>query len=1052
MKIKYILLLITSLFFSVITTGQHQLYFETFKGTNSFMLNDTGFGSNSGNNKWIVDTNYFAGGIYPKTINEDSTYGGTISYAPYSNYLHIYDSATAHLSGYLNDNYTPNDSSTRFAHMTSGICTKALTNINFNFFYLCPSITSYGVVVYSINGAPWITTGDTLRNRRKWQYATITNPAFTNVEDLKFGFLWHNNKATSLQDSTGLGVDDISLFGTYDSIAHPIKCMFTTIPVLTDSCLGSNASVYFSATLTDSTCSAIWDVYMSDGSGNFPGSYAWYTTIGPNNFNDITSYWYLTPPSGFATVGHCYRFKMERTTYPFLAYLDSVCFPFDSCPGTITTLEPPPVLDTNPICAGSVIDVPFYSTGIYGIYNNYYAQLIDSVGSSAIIDTIGYLASNIAYPYPPGDIVSTIPTKVPAGCKYYVQVVSTTANRKPTIYGPFCIQHCDILTNNQQSLQACLQGCKKQPQGYSDTIIYKTHKFDSLAHYHKGNKFKVQLIQFALPPFTSFGAINTGLLGAVVDTVTGKLRLHVPCPDTLFANGINPGVYYARVIADSSNYTDSSFGSLIHLTIGEPADSLYLTMSPLTGPYCSTSTLSFYANPNQSGPPYNSTYNWWEKDARFGTSPFSSVTTAYLGLNSGADTFHIVCQENNYGCLGTRTTLPDTVIVIGPPNITPTGPTYVCLTDTGKFSIPFANNTNYSWKISAPAHADTSNNVLKIKFNAVGTAKISVVAFNTCFTDSAVWNVHVIATPVPVIKAVPSTPVCEGTPITLSATGGTTYKWNNGKTGPSIVVIPSKDTTYWVAASNKGCTVNDNIKLLINPKPAVNITLCIGDTITMKATGANTYNWSPSSGLTIHDSIAKTMLSSTQTYTVIGTNHSNCTDTTSISVDPNNKTFVLSSAPSGQGVQLSAKGGTSYFWSPSTGLNCDTCASPFATPQITTIYTVTIKNNSGCSVTDTITAEATGDCTIFIPDAFTPGNPNNQNTILYIRSECLALVDFKIFDRWGNEVFESTNINQGWDGTFKGQPMNTATFVYYVNGTSVEGKTVTKKGNVALVR
>ncbi len=1062
MKIKYIQLFVISMVISVAAHCQHQLYFENFEGsTNTFTINDSVKAKKTfGNNKWIVNKIYTGGVGVPNTLNEDSTFGGTISYAPYGKYLHIFDSASTK----VNDAYNPKDSSYAFAHMTTGVCTKSLTNIHLNFFYLCQgSPTAYGVLVYSINGGAWTPTGDTLRYRYKWQYATpAPSSAYDNVEDLRFGFLWKNNNGSG-KDTSALGLDDISIYATYDSINHPIKCTFQTI--LDDSCLGGSEYVYFGATLSDSTCDAIWDVYMSNGNGQFPGLYAWYGYVGPSYYNDINNYWYLTYPNSFTTVGHCYKFKLVRTVYPYLSFTDSVCFPFDTCPGTITTLQPPATLDTNAVCAGSVIDVPFFSVGIYDIYNVYFCQLIDSIGNTATIDTIGHLVSNVAYPYPPGDIVSTIPYTVPAGCRYYVRVVCNTGNRPSTMWGPFCIQHCDIVTdsNTSQTLQACLESCRKEPKGWHDSIIYDIHKYDSIAKYAKGNKFEVQLIQFVnYPP--SFGAINTGLLGAVYDTTSGKMYIHVPCPDTLFANGINPGVYYIRVIADSSSFSDSSLGTLVHLTIGEPADSMYLTVSS-TGPYCTGSNINVNANPNDGNPPYNSTYSWWVTDKTHGRQPFNNWTYPYLSFyNSTGDTLIVTCQENNNGCLGNMATLSDTIIVIGEPNINKTGPTYLCLGDTGQYSIPFANNTNYIWSLPPKVHADTSNNVLKIRFDSVGVFTFTVLAINPCYSRNQTWTVHVIKPPVPVIVSSPSNTFCAGVVDTLKVSGGTSYKWSTGSNKTSITVAPVRDTAYWVKVSNQGCSLNDTVRLTVLASPKVLVkqdtTVCFGDTTTLKASGAHTYIWLPNTGLVNNtDSIVKAVVTANQTYTVTGTALDGCKDTNTVSVGVLNTTGSVSSAtsiPEGASVTLLAGGGSSYVWAPSTGLACDTCPSINATPSVTTTYTVTIKDANGCYVSDTVTVDVIPNCGLFVPNAFSPGNPNKQNIVLYVRSECLTnnSFDFIVYDRWGNKVFESKDLKTGWDGTFNnaGQPMNPGTYVYYVTGITTGGKTLTKKGNVALIR
>ncbi|HTB07488.1 MAG TPA: gliding motility-associated C-terminal domain-containing protein [Bacteroidia bacterium] len=88
---------------------------------------------------------------------------------------------------------------------------------------------------------------------------------------------------------------------------------------------------------------------------------------------------------------------------------------------------------------------------------------------------------------------------------------------------------------------------------------------------------------------------------------------------------------------------------------------------------------------------------------------------------------------------------------------------------------------------------------------------------------------------------------------------------------------------------------------------------------------------------------------------------------------------------------------------------------------------------------------------LFIPNAFSP-NKDGQNDILYVRGDCISSMDFIIFDRWGAKVFESNNVNYGWDGTYKGKPMNTASFAYFLKAVLLDGTTVQKKGNITLVR
>ncbi len=155
--------------------------------------------------------------------------------------------------------------------------------------------------------------------------------------------------------------------------------------------------------------------------------------------------------------------------------------------------------------------------------------------------------------------------------------------------------------------------------------------------------------------------------------------------------------------------------------------------------------------------------------------------------------------------------------------------------------------------------------------------------------------------------------------------------------------------------------------------------------------------------------------------------------------------------------------GVSYSWHPTTGLSNPNAAQTYASPTVTTTYTLTVKNDSisGCACADSISTDTVTirvcppppplENNIFIPSAFSP-NGDGQNDILLPKGNNVATLYMAIFDRWGNKVFESENINEGWDGNYKGKPCETATYSYYANGSYEDGKMFSTKGNVTLVR
>jgi gliding motility-associated-like protein len=118
------------------------------------------------------------------------------------------------------------------------------------------------------------------------------------------------------------------------------------------------------------------------------------------------------------------------------------------------------------------------------------------------------------------------------------------------------------------------------------------------------------------------------------------------------------------------------------------------------------------------------------------------------------------------------------------------------------------------------------------------------------------------------------------------------------------------------------------------------------------------------------------------------------------------------------------------------------------------IYTVVVMDSTGCSTTEQITVNDLNiDCDFFIylPNAFTP-NADGENDLLYLRGKGIESFTMVIYNRWGNKVFETSDINEGWDGTYKGKPLNSAVFVYVVNATFTNGETIFKKGDVSILK
>jgi gliding motility-associated-like protein len=101
--------------------------------------------------------------------------------------------------------------------------------------------------------------------------------------------------------------------------------------------------------------------------------------------------------------------------------------------------------------------------------------------------------------------------------------------------------------------------------------------------------------------------------------------------------------------------------------------------------------------------------------------------------------------------------------------------------------------------------------------------------------------------------------------------------------------------------------------------------------------------------------------------------------------------------------------------------------------------------------TDTVTVDVTIHYSLFVPGSFSP-NGDGKNDVLFVRGAGIKTLDFIVYDRFGEKVFESTNVNDGWDGTFRGKDCNSGIFVWYVTAEYFDGNTDIQKGDVSIVR
>ena len=153
-----------------------------------------------------------------------------------------------------------------------------------------------------------------------------------------------------------------------------------------------------------------------------------------------------------------------------------------------------------------------------------------------------------------------------------------------------------------------------------------------------------------------------------------------------------------------------------------------------------------------------------------------------------------------------------------------------------------------------------------------------------------------------------------------------------------------------------------------------------------------------------------------------------------------------------QPLQLNASGGSHYEWSPHDFLSNPFIANPIAILTKDQTYIVTVKNDDGCEVKDTLKIKVFDHLDVYVPSAFTP-NGDGRNDVLHIIAPGLKeLYYFRLYNRWGQPVFETKDLLKGWDGTVRGQVPETGMYVWIMKGVNYLGNVVEGKGTVTLIR
>lgn len=311
--------------------------------------------------------------------------------------------------------------------------------------------------------------------------------------------------------------------------------------------------------------------------------------------------------------------------------------------------------------------------------------------------------------------------------------------------------------------------------------------------------------------------------------------------------------------------------------------------------------------------------------------------------------------------------------------------------------------------------------------------------------------------------------------------GGFSYHWDFGVNGVAndtssefqpTFVYPDTGTYVVKLVVNPHTTCTDSISRLVKVYPKFKATYmyqglqCPGSPITFTDLSSSTFkpitewDWNFGDGGTAYDSVVTHTYTQGGTYNVslISKNIRGCTDTLlkRITIDnfrpfAGNDTTIVK----GSSIDFNATGGTQYLWAPSTYLNDTTINDPVGyypdTGRFT--YVLHVVSPFGCQGNDSVTVYVVNQAAFFMPTAFTPNGDGKNDYFHPVVIGYASVKYFRIFNRWGQLVYETKNIGDGgWNGTFHGQKCELGTYYWELNITDRNGKEKTVKGDVELLR
>ncbi|MEO6723073.1 MAG: PKD domain-containing protein [Ferruginibacter sp.] len=418
------------------------------------------------------------------------------------------------------------------------------------------------------------------------------------------------------------------------------------------------------------------------------------------------------------------------------------------------------------------------------------------------------------------------------------------------------------------------------------------------------------------------------------------------------------------------------------------------------------------------------------------------------------------------GCAKTR---PDSVRVLvrSLPPITLTNDTLICTIDT--LQLHATGTGNFSWSPNIDINNLTIPDPLISPDVPVKYYVLLTDAFGCKNRDSVFVDVKAFVT----INAGNDTTICRTDGHFLNTVSDAlNYKWTpalylNSDTAKRPFATPlDPSITYTVLGNIGKCQSRDQVTIRTVPYPQLRVSpdtlICFGDSAPLLATGGSIYKWTPSTFLTatnISNPVSVKPTKDTR-YNVTVSDVLGCPKAVDSNVwvriypvvqanaGPRDTSIVI-----GQPLALNASGGDNYSWTPPTWLSNPTISNPVGFPEDNILYKLQVSTTPGCLGTDSIFVKVFKvPPSFYVPTGFSPNNDGRNDIMKPIMLGMRSLKYFRVFNRWGQMLFSTSQQGRGWDGMFKGSPQDPGTYVWMVEGETYTGEIIKKQGTVILLR